>query len=473
MKKIILNSLIVTLIGFAQQTMAMTALDDEALSTVDAQALLNLENAYDSSQGINFHKLSVEALMELNVNIKTLQLGCGGTNNSIGSKNGCDIDISNLALSGLNTSLDAAGNPVFSGDRAGTSASINNPFVEFAIKNGGSASTREVVGFRLGADKIVGLLTMGTDNVNNPNDGLKSFSGYMKMAQTTGESVTKAATFGNANDQKIQGQLKALGQTRTFTSKPGAEGHTGITVPSMRVDFTMPETVVTGQRLTSATVRNIRSSIASIPLAAPVSGSSLPSDVIGTPNFSNDKLYVEFPALISFLGLNLGEHSFFQMGAGSSLDNLNMDITFVQALNMIHNIPLNGTGGYLSLQSQNVHWQGADAADIAKPGWWMSFKDPIQLGVLKTTDAVDISFVLPQVATAISEFLLRPENLIDVNALEAVGSLANVPVVRKLNIDVGRFTNYATGTPATLTLMDKLLQNQNVTSNCFGGHKFC
>ncbi|MEQ1448835.1 hypothetical protein [Acinetobacter lwoffii] len=473
MKKILLNSLALAMCVITQQSFAMTALDDDALSAVDAQALLNLENAYDSSQGINFHKLSVEALMELNVNIKTLQLGCGGTNNSIGNKNGCDIDISNLALSGLNTSLDVKGNPVFSGDRANTSASINNPFIEFAIKNGGSASTREVVGFRLGADKIVGLLTMGTDNVENPNDGLKSFSGYMKMAQTTGESVTKAGTFGVADDQKISGNLKALGQTRKFTSKPGADGHTGITVPSMRVDFTMPETIVTGQRLKSATVKNIRSSIASIPLAAPVSGSSLPNDVIGTPNFSNDKLYVEFPALISFLGLNLGEHSFFQMGAGSSLDNLNMDITFVQALNMIHNIPLNGTGGYLSLQSQNVHWQGADAADIAKPGWWMSFKDPVQLGVLKTTDEVDISFVLPQVATAISEFLLRPENLIDVNVGEALGSLANVPVVRKLNIDVGRFTNYATGTPATLTLMDKLLQNQNVTSNCFGGHKFC
>src|SRR5690606_41727695 len=59
----------------------------------------------------------------------------------------------------------------FSGDRANTSASVSNPFVEFAIKNGGSASTREVVGFRLGADKIVGLLTMGTDNIENPNDG--------------------------------------------------------------------------------------------------------------------------------------------------------------------------------------------------------------------------------------------------------------------------------------------------------------
>lgn len=120
--------------GLTQQAMAMTALDDEALSAVDAQALLNLENAYDSSQGINFHKLSIEALMELNINIKTLQLGCGGTNNSIGNTNGCDIDISNLALSGLNTSLDDKGNPVFSGDRANTSASVSNPFVEFAIK---------------------------------------------------------------------------------------------------------------------------------------------------------------------------------------------------------------------------------------------------------------------------------------------------------------------------------------------------
>ncbi|MEK5764632.1 hypothetical protein VXE39_17990, partial [Acinetobacter junii] len=61
MKKIILNSLIVTLMGLTQQTMAMTALDDEALSAVDAQALLNMEKNYDSGQKINFFKLSVEA----------------------------------------------------------------------------------------------------------------------------------------------------------------------------------------------------------------------------------------------------------------------------------------------------------------------------------------------------------------------------------------------------------------------------
>lgn len=469
MKKILLNSIIIAMCGFTGQGFAMTSLSDQELSVVDAQALLNLEKASDSSQGLNFFKLSVEALMELNVNIKTLQLGCGGSNGA----GACDINISNLALSGLNTGTDTTGSPSFgTTERASTSASIANPFIEFAIK-GNSAATREIIGFRLGAENILGLLTLGTDNTQNPTDGIQSFSGYMKMAQTTGRSSTQAAIFGTANDQKISGNLKALGNSRKFTSTPGVAGNNGITVPSMRVDFTMPETIVTGTRMSQATVRGIRSTIASIPLAAAESGKTLPGNVMGTPNFSNDQLHVAFPALISLLGLELGTEALFKMGAGSSLDNLNLDITFEQALSMIHNIPLKGTGGYLSLQSQAVQWQGADAKDIAQPGWWMSFKDPIQLGYLETTDKVDISYVLPQVATAISDFLLRPENLIDVNALEAVGSLLDTPVVRKLNIDVGKFTNYSTGTPASLTLSDKLLNNQNVTSNCFGGHKFC
>lgn len=476
MKNIILKTLVTSMIGVMGTAHAMTALSDQELSTVEAQALLNLQNSYDAGQGINFHKMSIDALMELNVNIKTLQLGCGGDKGA-----GCDIDISNIALSGLNTTLDTTGSPVFGGTaRPGTSATVTNPFIEFAIK-GNSASTRQVLGFRLGAEQIVGLLTLGTENVQNPTDGIKSFSGYMKMAQTQGESVTEAAKFGLTNDQKISGNLKALGQTRKFTSKPltgtaQTEGHTGITVPSMRVNFTMPETMVSGSRISSAQVTGIRSSIPRIPLAAGSAAKPLPNTVITTPDWSGDQLYVEFPALIDLGALGqLGTHAFFKMLPGSSLDNLNMDITFVQALNMIHNIPLNGTGGYLSLQSQAVKWQGADAADFAQPGWWMSFKDPIQLGYLKTENKVDISYVLPQVATAISDFLLKPENLIDVNLTEALAStLVKTPVERELNINVGGFTSYTSpGRPAQLTLNNQILQNQKVTANCFGGHKFC
>lgn len=468
MKKTILVASILSSVFSFSSAQAMQALDDHQMSDVQGQALLNLMTATDQSQGLNFYKLSVDALMELNANIKTLQLGCGGANNAIGNKAGCDIDISNIALSGLNQSYDSTGSPKFNGERAGTSAQITNPFIEFAI-SGNSASTRAVVGFRLGAEEILGLLTLGTDNVQSPNDGIKSFSGYMKMAQTQGHSYTQAAKFGNASDQKISGTLTALGQDRVYTSKPGAEGHTGITVPSMRADFTMPETVVTGQRMESAVVTGIRSTLGSIPLAATESG-TYGADVNGTPDFSKDQLYVTFPPLL--FG-SVGDHSFFKMSKGSTLENLNMDITFVQALNMIHNIPLTGTGGYLSLQSKPVQWMGADEKDIAQQGWWMSFKEPVQLGYLATADLVDVSAVLPQVAKALTSELIQNKHNVDVSLLEALGSLAGTPIERKMNIDVGSYTGYYTGQPARLTLNNQVLQNQNVTPNCYGGMKFC
>ncbi|QIC66526.1 hypothetical protein [Acinetobacter schindleri] len=467
MKKIIMSSLAFAILVTSQQGIALTALADQELAAVEGQALLNMQTNYDSGQGIKFHKLGLEALMELNVNIKSLQLGCGGMNGA----NACDIDISNISLSGPATGQKTDGSPSFTGERAATSAQITNPFIEFAI-SGNQTATREVVGFRLGAEEILGLLTLGTDNIPDPKDGIKSFSGYMKMAQTEGHSYTKAATFGNASDQKISGTLTALGQDRTYTSKPGAEGHTGITVPSMRADFVMPETVVTGKRLNSAVVSGIRSTLTSIPLAASESGSYGP-DVNGTPDFSKDQLYVTFPALISLGSIEVGDHSFFKMAKGSTLENLNMDITFVQALNMIHNIPLSGTGGYLSLQSRDVQWLGADDKDIAKAGWWMSFKDPIDLGYLETKDLVDVSAVLPQVAKALTTELMASYHNVDVSVIEALGSLAGTPIERKMNINVGAYTGYYTGQPARLTLQNQVLQNQSVTSNCFGGHKFC
>ena len=262
MKKLVFSALVLSMSSIMTSGHALTVLSDTELSDVEGQALLNLANSYDSSQGLNFHKMSIQALMELNLNVKTLQLGCGGDKGA-----GCDIDISNIALSGLNPRIDTDGNPVFDANgRPSSSASITNPFIEFAIK-GNSAATREVVGFRVGAEQMLGLLTLGTDNVQNPTDGIKSFSGYMKMAQTQGESLTQAAKFGLTNDQKISGNLRALSTDRRFTSKPGAEGHTGISVPAMKVNFTMPETMVSGSRMSSARVSGIRSSIPRIPLA--------------------------------------------------------------------------------------------------------------------------------------------------------------------------------------------------------------
>ena len=88
---------------------SMVDLTDDELSKVQGQALMslsyispvdtkNLESTRTgSTKDIGFYKLGMEAEIELNANIKKLQLGCGGVN-GIGD---CDIDIDNLSLSGL------------------------------------------------------------------------------------------------------------------------------------------------------------------------------------------------------------------------------------------------------------------------------------------------------------------------------------------------------------------------------------
>ncbi len=106
-----MSSLAFAILATSQQGIALTALADQELAAVEGQALLNMQTNYDSGQGIKFHKLGLEALMELNVNIKSLQLGCGGMNGA----NACDIDISNISLSGPATGQKTDGSPSFTG----------------------------------------------------------------------------------------------------------------------------------------------------------------------------------------------------------------------------------------------------------------------------------------------------------------------------------------------------------------------
>ncbi|MFI7982294.1 hypothetical protein ACFMJS_13520, partial [Acinetobacter baumannii] len=120
----------------------LVPMSDAELSATRGQALMsmsyiaptdsaNLEKLRDNSSNIGFYKLGMEAELEINTNIRKLQLGCGGVNGA----GGCDIDIDNLSLSGQN--FDANGNPLpmSNEDRASSSAVLTNPFIEFAVKN--------------------------------------------------------------------------------------------------------------------------------------------------------------------------------------------------------------------------------------------------------------------------------------------------------------------------------------------------
>ena len=470
--------LVVSTLSYSDQ--GLTSLTDKELADETGQALFNLsyisptdttnlmrsKNINGTSVGsVGFYKLGIEAEMELNANIRNLQLGCGGRNGA----DACDIDIKNLSLSGLPDSYDNTGSPVFANGRPSTSAKLTNPFMEFAIKDPDKASTREVLGFRLSAEKISGLLTAGLLNNATPSsvDGIQSLSGFMRIAATTGEVMTKATVFGTRSDEQIQGLLNALGINRTFTSDPSSPDNKGITIPSMVANFSLPESQVNGNRNTQAVVRNISTKLTSIPLA----------------NGPNNQLKVTFPALI----LGLGNNAKVALKSGSEVKNLNLDITFNQALSMIHNIPLTGTGGYLALQNQQLLWPGAyidstDTAktdlssmsktDVAQPGWWMSFAEPVQLGYLKATNPVNISAVLPQIASLMTTELLKEANRIYIPGGDAISTLFGTTITTPNPIVVD--LNAATTTnPAKLSLGSIQLQNQAVRPNCYGGLTFC
>lgn len=179
--KIKFLSAVVTLWLGITPSFAMTAMDDQALSEVDGQALLNLVKESDTGQGLDFYKLAISAELSLNTNIKTLQLGCGGDNGA----GGCDIDISNLSFgcvanaSGTCITLPTtvAGQPKgidYNNDISNQNQLkdfvLTNPFFQFAIQGGTQASTRQVVGVRLGAEKAEGPMSVGT---------LNTFSGYL------------------------------------------------------------------------------------------------------------------------------------------------------------------------------------------------------------------------------------------------------------------------------------------------------
>lgn len=496
----------------------MQSLNDAELADVSGQALMSLSYLAPSdsanpmknitNNNIGFYKFGLEAELELNANIRNLQLGCGGVNGA----DACDIDIKNLALSGLPDAYDADGVPLYNNGRASTSGKLTNPFMEFAIANPNSASTRQMKGIRFSAEKISALLSAGLEN--NPSasttDGIQRLSGFMQVAGTTGTAHTKEAKFGLAskeegagvNDQQLQGiahlevcltalcLIKPINTDVKFTSRTGSDS-TGITVPSVSTDFVLEPFTVNGQRQTKAEIYDIRTKLNTIPIA-PNGDVRYPSDM-----FANDQLRVDLSCdapnsnLSCDLTTLLKANAKFKMANGSAINNLNLKIDFIQSLSMFHNIPLTGTGGYLSLQDIPLLWPGAKVSsqdtngnslstmsnntDVAKPGWWMSFNDPIQLGKLNVTQPIVLdNNTLKQVAERVTQTLMQtsaetPQAKV-VGIGELLALLADQPLSSKVvaNLDSATLAN-----PVYLQLENQKLANQAVKSNCYGTLKFC
>lgn len=137
----------------------MTALPDEGLAAVNAQGLFwsdkilgnELAGANPYSTPFTFYRVGLDADLAINTNISKLQLGCGGVNDFLNAKAGCDIDIDYASLMGRNGV--EPGSPL-------SAFTLRRPYLEFAVKNDGSAN-REIVGIKIGTQSADGAMSAG------------------------------------------------------------------------------------------------------------------------------------------------------------------------------------------------------------------------------------------------------------------------------------------------------------------------
>ncbi|AZN67117.1 hypothetical protein [Acinetobacter haemolyticus] len=434
----------------------LQSLSDNEMSATTGQALMSLSfvsptdlankeaQRVGGDTSVGFYKLGLEAQMELNVNIKKLQLGCGGVNGA----GGCDIDIDYLSLSGLgNSETSNTDSAADRAARAGSSAVLTNPFIEFAIRNPDKASTREIVGINLSSEKAIGLITFGLENGPNKS-GINSLSGYMEIAATTGIAnvngfgtslVAGEAAKGTLNQSDgydaITGRACCvlgfpIGFTTTSYALNLRDKATGSNI--LKGDLYLPQQEITGKRINvanlvaTATVRDID-----------LSG-KLSARAAGIINLDNKDT----------TGL---------------IRNLMVDVAISEDLGFFHKANLNGTAASLSLQSKDIQWTNNNS--VSQNGWWLEFSDPIDIGFIEPALAVDIpKATLNEAFRQVSEFLYA-------NPVQCGGVIAENCLLGSA-IPVGT-VNLINAARPQMALVDLELATQKFTPNCYGTLKFC
>lgn len=192
----------------------MEAIGDEELGEVTGQAgslfvadkiLPNeLENPNGSGySNFTFYRMGLDAKLQMNLNMSKLQAGCGGVNDLLTTTPACDLDLDYLSFMGINAA----------GDRPATNGpdsrfELVRPYIELAVKNDGDPTRREIVGIKIGAQRVNGALsigreyTTGTTNLErggtcNPSatvgdsvlachSGVNSLSGFLSLEMSAG-----------------------------------------------------------------------------------------------------------------------------------------------------------------------------------------------------------------------------------------------------------------------------------------------
>ncbi len=419
--------MLINSLGVAYAATTLHPLNDEELAAQSGQALFNLSylaagqtgNPMTSGSGVGFYTLSMEAEISLNANIKKLQLGCGGVNGA----NGCDVDIDNFSLgcvansTGTCITLPPTGNQKTGIENNNASSNQNqmkdfvltNPFYQFAIRNPNSASTREVIGVRIGAADVNGPMSFGS---------LNTFSGYLTgftnlEMQGQGPRTENSA----ANQEDVAVTCKApincpdAGGRSSFTGMAdyrylGLDNDNAcvlflcadfrdLTISFTGVKRTNLDTSVNGNRKTQAFVKNANLGMGT---------GGVVKSITDSMEIERSNSYLS-AGLINFVkGLiktQAGNKITEQLAQGlgttkAALDNNTYEIPY--NLSNVHQLNISSNLFGLSLQKESVQYPGY-AAPVGR-GWAMYIPNAFTLNISDRTTTFVQNIVKPENGTS-------------------------------------------------------------------------
>lgn len=343
---------------------ALAKLDDDQLRQVSGQSLFSLAYVAPSQSGnphnnIGFYRVGVEADLELNANIRRLSLGCGGINGATG----CDIDATNVRFSGFAVNNNANRTPIVDGGPI-TDALIRNPFFEVAVINPNSASTREIAGLRLGFSEFFGMLSVGEfvgteGNAASQNDpanhtGVNNFSANISAINLDNITIPVVVCSGgvNAGRTACQGLLSApvANATSVIRRDVPTAGTPG--------DNEYVNAIVTRNNSTITTRGNNTQTFASV-------------QNFGGTNYQRLQLHDVQVNVTNVGGVGLGNINF------------TLNVTFNEALNFLHQLPIgsdNDGNGNFSMGDTtvpNVYFSLSKLGDVdvANAANWLSWQN--------------------------------------------------------------------------------------------------
>ncbi|MFN3712124.1 MAG: hypothetical protein ACK4SX_00540 [Alcanivoracaceae bacterium] len=217
---------------------AMMPLDDDQLANVVGQSGSLFVSDYigpnelvgapaDGTANFSFYRMGMDVKLAMNLNIDKFQLGCGGVNDFLTPSVACDLDIDYLGFMGINA---AANRPAYNAANADVNGNFGpdsafellRPYMELAIKNDGSPTMREVVGIKLGGERINGAIRMGRDYLGlgsglgqEPSLINQEHGGTCNPSATTGAGVVNCHSGLNS----ISGYLAGLELSAGFRAR--------------------------------------------------------------------------------------------------------------------------------------------------------------------------------------------------------------------------------------------------------------